>query len=72
MRLDMNCIPCNINQAIRIADLLDLAPEVRENMMREILAHLGGSDYGLSNPEIFAHGRSSPVMPAIPIPTVKP
>lgn len=53
MRLDMNCIPCNINQAIRIADLLDLAPDVRETMMREILAHLGGSDYGLSNPEIF-------------------
>lgn len=53
MRLDMNCIPCNINQAIRISELLDLAPGVREDMMREILAHLGGSDYGLSNPEIF-------------------
>ncbi len=53
MRLDMNCIPCNINQAIRIADLLDLAPDTREAMMRELLAHLGGSDYGLSNPEIF-------------------
>ena len=36
MRLDMNCIPCNINQAIRISELLDLAPGVREDMMREI------------------------------------
>ncbi len=54
MRLDTNCIPCNINQAIRISDMLKLDASTREAMMRELLTSLATVDYAKCNPEVMA------------------
>lgn len=52
-RLDMNCLLCNLRQAIHLSERLGMPTDSREDMMREVLLHLGAADYGLSNPEIF-------------------
>ena len=54
MKLNLNCIVCNINQVLRTANTLGLEEEVREKIMREVLAYLSTADYGCCNPEVIA------------------
>ncbi|KDR96786.1 hypothetical protein SAMN02745945_02832 [Peptoclostridium litorale DSM 5388] len=53
MKLNTKCIVCNIQQAIRIAEFLDVDDKNRENIMRKVLGYLRDADYGLSNPQIM-------------------
>ncbi|MCY6372637.1 damage-control phosphatase ARMT1 family protein [Clostridium ganghwense] len=53
MKLDLNCITCNINQAIKIMDLLEMERNKKEEMMREVLEYLSNADYSKCNPEVI-------------------
>lgn len=53
MKLDFNCIKCNINQAIKIMDLFEVKSDKREKMMREVLEYLSTVDYSKCNPEVI-------------------
>lgn len=53
MRLDLNCISCNINQAIRVMDLFAVERSKREELMREVLEYLSNTDYSKCNPEVI-------------------
>lgn len=53
MRLDLNCITCNINQAIKIADLLEIDRHKKEEIMREVLRYLSLTNYSKCNPEVI-------------------
>jgi damage-control phosphatase, subfamily I len=53
MRLNFNCITCNINQAIRIMDLFEVGINKKEKMMREVLKYLSDVDYSKCNPEVM-------------------
>lgn len=54
MKLDLNCITCNINQAIKIMELFEVDRTTKEEMMREVLEYLSNADYAKCNPEIIA------------------
>ena len=53
MALNFNCISCNINQAIKIANMLNLPRENEEKIIKHILAYLSTADYSKCNPEIM-------------------
>lgn len=53
MKLDFNCITCNINQVIKVADLFNMETNKKEKMMREVLQYLSNADYSKCNPEVF-------------------
>lgn len=54
MKLDFNCINCNVKQAIKIMELLDVERDTKEAMMREVLNYLSNADYSKCNPEVIA------------------
>lgn len=54
MKLDLNCITCNIKQAIKIVELFEVDRNKKEEMMREVLQYLSKADYSKCNPEIIA------------------
>ena len=53
MILDLNCIKCNINQVIKITDLLEVDRNKKEKIMRDVLKYLHEVDYGKCNPEVM-------------------
>lgn len=53
MKLNAKCIVCNIQQAIKIADFLDVDDAKREEIMRRVLGYLKDVDFELSNPQIM-------------------
>jgi uncharacterized protein with ATP-grasp and redox domains len=53
MKLDLNCITCNVDQAIKIMDLFNVERSKREEMMREVLKYLSNADYSKCNPEVI-------------------
>jgi uncharacterized protein with ATP-grasp and redox domains len=53
MKLDLNCITCNINQCIKVIELLELDINRKEEMMREVLKYLSEADYSKCNPEVM-------------------
>lgn len=54
MKLDLNCITCNIKQTIKITELFEVDRSKKEEMMREVLEYLSKADYAKCNPEIIA------------------
>lgn len=44
MRLDLNCITCNINQVIKVTDSLEIDGNKKENIMRDVLKYLSEVD----------------------------
>lgn len=54
MKLDFNCITCNVKQAIKIMELLEVERDTKEVMMREVLNYLSNADYSKCNPEVIA------------------
>lgn len=53
MKLNFNCITCNINQVIQVMDMLEVDRITKENIMREALSYLESADYSKCNPEII-------------------
>ncbi|WP_432404779.1 damage-control phosphatase ARMT1 family protein [Wukongibacter sp. M2B1] len=53
MRLDLNCIVCNINQVIKVMDLVEVEKSKKEEIMREVLKYLSNADYSKCNPEVI-------------------
>lgn len=53
MELDFNCITCNINQVIKVMDLIDIKRDLKENVLREVLEYLSKADYKKCNPEVI-------------------
>jgi uncharacterized protein with ATP-grasp and redox domains len=53
MKLDLNCITCNINQAIKVIELFELDRNKKEEMMKEVLRYLSEADYSKCNPEVI-------------------
>jgi len=51
--LELNCIKCNINQVIKITDLLEIDRNKKEKIMRDVLKYLHEVDYAKCNPEIM-------------------
>lgn len=54
MKIDFNCIVCNINQAIKMMDSSEVDTSKKEEMMREILTYLSTVEYNKCNPEVMA------------------
>jgi uncharacterized protein with ATP-grasp and redox domains len=54
MKLDLNCITCNIKQVIKTTELFEVDRNKKEGMMREVLEYLSNADYSKCNPEIIA------------------
>jgi len=53
MKLDINCITCNINQAIKMAETFNFSQSKKEALMKEVLQYLSSIDYSKSNPEVI-------------------
>lgn len=52
MKLNFNCINCNINQVIKLMKLSELDRHGKEELMKEALNYLSDVDYNKCNPEI--------------------
>ena len=52
MSFNFDCIGCNINQVIRIINLLDLSKGQGEKIVRAVLKYLSETDYSKCNPEL--------------------
>lgn len=53
MRLHLECLACNIQQVIKIMNILQIAPNTREEIMSDVLAMLSQVDYQKCNPEVM-------------------
>lgn len=53
MRLHLECLTCNINQVIKIMNILQIETSKRENIMSAVLQSLANQDYGKCNPEVM-------------------
>ena len=53
MKFDLNCIVCNINQVIKITEMLEIDSVKKEKIMKEVLNYLSDADYSKCNPEII-------------------
>lgn len=53
MKLNLECLSCNIDQVIKITNLLDLDNDTREKIMRRVLGYLKDVDYEQTNPEVM-------------------
>lgn len=51
MKIRYECLPCLVNQAVKVADMTD-APD-REELFRKVFSYLGTIDFSKSNPEII-------------------
>jgi uncharacterized protein with ATP-grasp and redox domains len=52
MELNLNCLGCNINQALKITEILETEGEIREKIIREVLEYLSTTDYKRTNMEV--------------------
>ncbi|WP_234123896.1 damage-control phosphatase ARMT1 family protein [Clostridium hydrogenum] len=53
MKLNFNCIKCNVNQVIQVMDLFKAERSKKEEAMREVLTYLSKTDYDRCNPEVI-------------------
>ncbi len=53
MKLNLECIKCNIDQVLKITKILELDEERKEKMMRDVLKYLQTTDYNRTNPEVI-------------------
>lgn len=51
MQMDSHCLPCLINQVVKVADFTQ-APN-RDALFRKVFSHLAAMDFSLTNPEII-------------------
>lgn len=51
MRIRYNCLPCLVNQAVKVAELTD-APN-RDELFRQVFAYLSEIDFTRTNPEVI-------------------
>ena len=51
MKIRYNCLPCIVNQAIKVAEQTGL--ENKELLMREVFGFLEHMDYQLTTPEVI-------------------
>ncbi|MEA3423796.1 MAG: ARMT1-like domain-containing protein [Bacillota bacterium] len=54
MKLELDCMICNINQVIKMAKQFKLNKTDQEKMMKEVLGYLSDADYSKCNPAITA------------------
>lgn len=50
MKLNFKCLPCNINQTLRITELLNCTDEQKKLIFADVFEHLKNIDYELANP----------------------
>ncbi|MDU2064847.1 MAG: ARMT1-like domain-containing protein [Sporomusaceae bacterium] len=53
MKLNLNCILCNIKQILTVTDFVQLDSAKKEEIMRDALGYLHGTNYERSNPEVI-------------------
>ena len=53
MDLFFDCMTCNINQTVRVLEMLEVDRPQKEEIMREMLDYLRRADYSKSNPQIL-------------------
>ena len=53
MALNFNCLSCNINQVIKISNVLNLPRNDEEKILKAVLKYLSTADYSKCNPEIM-------------------
>ena len=53
MKLNLNCILCNLKQVLTVTDLVNLDIDSKEVIMREVLGYLHDTNYKRSNPEVI-------------------
>ena len=53
MAFNFNCLGCNINQVIKISNVLNLSRNDEEKIIRDILGYLSIANYSKCNPEIM-------------------
>lgn len=53
MKLNLECISCNVNQVLKITNLFKINEDTREKIMRDVLGYLQTTDYQQSNPEVI-------------------
>lgn len=53
MKLNFNCIKCNINQVIQVMGLFKIERSKEEKAIREVLDYLSSTDYDRCNPEVI-------------------
>ncbi len=52
MKLELDCVTCNVNQVIKMAKQFELGQSAGEEMMKEVLCYLSVADYSQCNPAI--------------------
>ena len=53
MKLNMNCILCNIRQVLTVTAFTKSSPQEQQQAMREVLSYLATTEYNRSNPEVI-------------------
>lgn len=53
MKLNLECLSCNINQVLKITELLGIERDKKEVIVRKVLGYLQTADYNKTNPEIM-------------------
>ena len=53
MKLNLNCILCNLKQVLTVTDLVKLDADSKEIIMRDVLGYLQETNYARSNPEVI-------------------
>jgi len=53
VKLNLNCILCNLKQVLTVTDLVNLDIDSKEVIMREVLGYLHDTNYKRSNPEVI-------------------
>lgn len=53
MKLNLNCILCNVKQVLTVTNLLTVDSTIQELIMREVLGYLQTTNYQRSNPEVI-------------------
>ena len=53
MKLNMNCILCNIRQVLTVTAFAHSSSEKQEQVIRDVLGYLATTEYNRSNPEVI-------------------
>lgn len=54
MKFNYECLQCNLNQALKVSDVMGLSDDMKETIVRKVLRLLAEVDYNQANPVVMA------------------
>ncbi len=53
MKMHDKCLPCVVNQVIKVANITGMDTKAKEELLREVFAYLSKMDFEITTPEII-------------------